>query len=76
MVKEVSAKAPVGSESFVNTFDYLMHVSLQNFDQAYSATKDVHAVFEKSIDGVMSSFQGQFAPDLKPAIQARKAITA
>jgi hypothetical protein len=76
MVEEVSAKAPAGSESLVKTFDYLIHASLQTFDQAYSATRDAHTVFEKSVDDVMSSFQGQFAPDLNPVIKARKVIAA
>jgi hypothetical protein len=76
MVKEVTAKAPAGSESFVTTFDYLMNASLQTFDQAYAASKDVYSTFEKNVDGVMNSFQGQFAAESKLATKARKAITA
>jgi formate-dependent phosphoribosylglycinamide formyltransferase (GAR transformylase) len=76
LVKEVSAKAPAGSEAFVNTFDYLIDSTLQTFDQAYLASKEACVNFEKSVDGVMSTFQGQFATATKPAPKVRKAITA
>lgn len=76
MVKEAVAKAPAGSESFVSAFDYLMNASLQNFDQAYSASRDVYSAFEKNVDGVMNSFQGQFPAESKPVTKTRKAITA
>ena len=76
MVKEVSAKAPAGSESFVTTFDYLFDASLQTFDQAYSASKHVYSAFEQNVDSVTNSFQGQFAAESKPVNKSRKAITA
>lgn len=76
LVNEVSAKAPTGSEPCVHAFTYLINVSLQHFDQAYLASKDAHTVFEKSVDDVMSSFQGQLAQESRSATKTSSAITA
>ena len=76
LVKEVAAKAPAGSEAFVNIFDYLLDSTLKTFDQAYSASKDACANYEKSIDGAMSTFRGKFVTVSKPAPKAHKVITA
>ena len=73
MIKEATAKAPAGSEAVVSAFNSMLENTLQSFDQAYSASKDAYANFEKSIDSTMSSFQGQSA---KPAPKSRKAIAA
>ena len=76
LVKEVTAKVPAGSEAFVNTLDYLIDSTLQNFDQAYLASKEACANFEKSVDGAMSAFQAQFTTVSKPAPKAPETIAA
>ena len=76
LVKEVTAKAPAGSEAFINTFDYLMDSTLQTFDQAYLASKEACVNFENSVDGAMSAFQSQFSSASKPGSKVRKVIAA
>lgn len=76
LVKEATAKAPAGSESFVGAFNTAFDAAMKGFDQAYSTSKDAYATFEKTVEGAMSSFQGQFGVVTKPAAKARKAIAA
>jgi len=76
IAKEITGMAPTGSAPAVSMFEYMFDASLKSFDQAYSTSKDTYASFEKSVNGVMSSFQDQFAPVSKPASKSRKAIAA
>ncbi len=76
MVKEATTKAPAGSEALVSTFNSVFETTLQSFDQAYTASKDAYANYEKSVETAMSSFQSQFAAATKPAAKSRKAIAA
>jgi len=76
IAKEITGMAPTGSAPAVSMFEYMFDASLKSFDQAYATSKDTYASFEKSVNGVMSSFQDQFAPASKPATKSRKAIAA
>lgn len=71
-VKEATAQAPAGSETFVSAFNTVFEASLKSFDQARATSHDAFANFEKTIDAAMSSFQGQVAP----ATKSRKQIAA
>jgi hypothetical protein len=70
LVKESAKTAPAGSEPFVNSFEYLFNASLQTFDQAFFASKDAYATFEKTIEKTMNLFQSQTA--VTPTNQATK----
>ena len=76
LAKEITGSAPAGSGPVISMFEYMLDASLQSFDQTYAASKDIYASFEKSVDGVMNSFQNQFATASKPATKSRKAIAA
>ena len=71
-VKEATAQAPAGSETFVSAFNTVFEATLKSFDQARATSQDTYANFEKTVDAAMSSFQGQVAP----ATKSRKQISA
>ena len=77
LVKDSKKSAPAGTEPFINTFEYLFNASLQSFDQAFFASKDAYAAFEKTIESTMSSLQGQTTvAATKQVVKSRKAIAA
>lgn len=77
LVEDSKKTAPAGTEPFVNTFEYLFNASLQSFDQALFASKDIYASFEKTIESTMSSFQNQTTElTTKQVAKSRKAIAA
>jgi len=76
LAKEITGSAPAGSGPVISMLEYTLDASLQSFDQTYAASKDIYANIEKSVNGVMSSFQNQFATTSKPATKSRKAIAA
>jgi len=76
IAKEISGMAPAGSAPAISMFEYLFDAGLQSFDQAYATSQDTYASFEKSVHGVMNSFQDQYATTSKPASKSRKAIAA
>jgi hypothetical protein len=76
MAKEIAGMAPVGSAPVVTVFDYLFDATLQTFDQAYAASKDVYVNFEKTIESTYSSFQNQYSSTKKVAAKKIKAIAA
>jgi hypothetical protein len=76
MAKEITGMAPVGSAPVVTVFDYLFDATLQTFDQAYAASKDVYTNFEKTIESTYSSFQNQYTSTKKVAAKKTKAIAA
>jgi len=67
LAKEITSSAPVGAEPVIYMFEHTLDASLQSFDQAYAATKDVYVNFEKTIESTLSSFHDQYAPTKKAA---------
>lgn len=76
MVLEINGMAPVGSAPVITVFDCMFDASLQSFDQAYAASKDVYLNFEKTIESTYSSFQNQYTPNKKIVAKKTKAIAA
>jgi len=76
LAKEISSSAPVGAGPVITMFEHTLDASLQSFDQAYAATKDVYINFEKTIESTLSSFHDQYAPTKKAATKKTKAISA
>lgn len=71
-VNEVSKSAPAGAEQFVAAFKTVFDFSIQQFDQARSASASALAGFEKSVDAAAQNTQLSFA-ELKSYSKSRKA---
>lgn len=76
LAKEITSSAPVGMGPVISMFEHTLDASLQSFDQAYAASKDVYVNFEKTIESTLSSFHDQYAPTKKAATKKIKAISA
>ena len=66
-IATATSKAPAGSEAYVSAFTSGFNTAMQNFDQVRSTTQDAFANFEKSVETVMKSAQGQFSQATKAA---------
>jgi len=76
LAKEITGSAPAGSGPVISMFEFTLDASLQSFDQAYNASKDVYVNFEKTIESTFNSFHDQYAPTKKAASKKTRAIAA
>jgi len=76
LAKEITGSAPAGSGPVISMFEFTLDASLQSFDQAYTASKDVYVNFEKTIESTFNSFHDQYAPTKKAASKKTRAIAA
>ena len=76
LAREITGSAPAGSGPVISMFEFTLDASLQSFDQAYTASKDVYVNFEKTIESTFNSFHDQYASTKKGASKKTRAIAA